>query len=124
MTERTVLITEVPLLGKDDRGMTLTLPNDRSGDYLLCYRKGGSISGRHYHTGKSAGKNPEIFYLLSGKIYFRWREIEDTQLNEAVVEAPARVEVPAKLWHELEAISDCSFLEMNSPEEGNRDTIK
>jgi hypothetical protein len=91
---------------------------------MLCYRNAGSSSGQHYHSGNSDYKNPEIMYLLSGKAALHWCPIEETAMRTDVIEAPARVEIPIRIWHQLEAISDCSFIELNTIEDGRMDSVR
>ncbi|GAA4311669.1 cupin domain-containing protein [Compostibacter hankyongensis] len=121
-----VTITPLPVINKDDRGSTLKVPNDRTGNFILCYRKAGTSSGRHYHTGKSPYKDPEVLYLLSGTALFRWYALEEgpEAMRQQEVNAPARVAVPVNVWHELQALTDCSFWEMNSLEDVQEDSVR
>jgi hypothetical protein len=119
-----VQVSPLSLINEDERGFTFRIANDRSGDFILAYRKAGSSSGRHYHTGKSPHKDPEILYLLSGEVVIRWRRIEDTAVREVKVTAPARIEIAVNIWHELVPLADCSFWEMNSLEDVQRDSIR
>ncbi|HEX5554232.1 MAG TPA: hypothetical protein VFX43_13385 [Chitinophagaceae bacterium] len=119
-----VKVTPLQMIGEDDRGATFTVFNNRSGNYMLAYRKAGSSSGRHYHTGKSAYKDPEVLYLLSGEALLRWRRIDEDVTGEIRVISPARVEIAVLIWHELVAVSDCSFWEMNSLEDVKADSIR
>lgn len=117
-------VEKLSLIGEDERGQTLHINNDRSGDFILAYRKAGSSSGRHYHTGRAAYKNPEILYLLSGEVRIRWRVLSDKKVTETTVVAPAKVVFPVNIWHELVAVTDCSFWEMNSLEDVQKDSIR
>lgn len=124
MTDCPIQVIDLSLINKDDRGFTFRIENDRSGDFILAYRKAGSSSGRHYHEGKSANKNPEILYLLSGEATIRWRRLEDKVNKEIKVVSPAKVVIPVNIWHELVPVTDCSFWEMNSLEDVQRDSIR
>lgn len=119
-----VEIMSLSLINKDERGGTFTIENDRSGNFILAYRKAGSSSGRHYHQGASPYKNPEILYLLSGEALIRWRRLEETAVKEIKVTAPVKVIIAVDIWHELVALSDCSFWEMNSLEDVKKDSIR
>lgn len=119
-----VRVSQLTRIGADDRGTSFVIENDRSGDYMLAYRKAGSSSGRHYHTGKVPGKDPEILYLLTGEALIRWRPIAESGLREVKVVAPARVEIQINIWHELVALQDCSFWEMNSLEDVRQDSVR
>lgn len=124
INEHPIRVSPLELIGEDERGASYHIRNDRSGNYMLIYRKPGSSSGRHYHTGKSPGKNPEILYLLSGVVVIRWRRLEETAVVEIRVTAPARVEIDPYIWHELVPLAACSFWEMNSLEEVQQDSIR
>lgn len=123
---KTVPVQAFPLslINEDERGATFQIENERSGNYILAYRKKGSSSGRHYHSGKSLNKNPEILYLLSGEVLIRWRKITEKDITEVKVIAPAKVVIAIDIWHELVPLSDCSFWEMNSLEDVKKDSTR
>lgn len=116
-------ITPIELKGNDERGYTAEFDNGRPGTQLLLFRKAGSISGRHYHKGLSATKNPEIFIVLYGTCAINWYKIDDPQVQSATVTGPARLEIPPYTWHEVIAETDCTFIEMNSIAEHVADTF-
>lgn len=117
-------VSPLSLINQDERGSTFRIENDRSGGYILAYRKAGSSSGRHYHTGRSKNKDPEILYLLSGEAFIRWRRLDEKEVKEIKVTSPSKVTIPVNIWHELVPISDCSFWEMNSLEDVQRDSVR
>lgn len=119
-----VRVSTPGLIGEDARGASYLVENDRTGNYMLAYRKTGTSSGRHYHTGKRPGKNPEILYLLTGEAVIRWRRLSETEIREVVVTAPARVEIDPHIWHELVPTKDCAFWEMNSLEDVQEDSVR
>ncbi len=129
MNEKQVTEVEIhslSLIGEDERGQTFHIKNNRSGNFMLAYRKAGSSSGRHYHTGKAAYKDPEVLYLLSGEVRIRWRRIEEEikRVKEIKVEAPVKILFPVYVWHELIAVTDCSFWEMNALEDVQKDAVR
>ncbi|RPE05920.1 hypothetical protein EGT74_26555 [Chitinophaga lutea] len=119
-----IIITPLELRGEDERGRNYEWQTFRTGTFVLCYRNAGSSSGQHYHTGASDYKNPEIMYLLSGKAAIHWCPIEETVLRTVEVEAPARVEIPIRIWHQLVAVTDCSFMELNTMEDVRMDSVR
>ena len=119
-----IKIEKLEKILEDNRGVSVVVPNERTGNFILAYRKANTSSGRHYHTGKSKYKDPEIIYLLSGKVEMRWYRLDDKIMHKETVEAPARIEVPINIWHELWALTDCSFWEMNSIEDVRGDSIR
>lgn len=122
--ELPVKVLSLSLINEDERGATFEIENDRTGNYILAFRKAGSSSGRHYHTGKSPHKDPEILYILSGEVVVRWRRIDEKEIKEIKVTSPAKVEIAINIWHELIPLSDCSFWEMNSLNDVKNDSIR
>ncbi len=116
-------ITPLAISGSDERGFTSEYLHERSGKQLIVFRKAGTVSGRHYHKGISATKNPEIFIVLHGTATINWRNINDTEIQSATVTAPVKLEIPPYTWHELIANTDCTCLELNSIAEHVADTF-
>lgn len=116
-------IEPIALSGSDERGYTAEYLQERSGKQLLLFRKAGSVSGRHYHKGLSATKNPEIFIVLHGSCIINWRHIDETSIQTVQINSPTRLQIPPYTWHEVIAETDCTFLEMNSIEEHKADTF-
>jgi hypothetical protein len=63
-------------------------------------------------------------YLLSGKVNLHWCPMDESELRTEIIEAPARIEIAIRIWHELEAITDCSFIELNTLEDVKRDSVR
>jgi len=117
-------ITKIDVKAVDERGTLHYFSTDRSGEFLLVYRNKGSISGQHYHKGNSAYKNPEDMLLVQGSLLLQWKEIEGTENGEVEVIAPARVLIPAGIWHQTTAQTDIVFIELNSLADGSEDTYR
>jgi dTDP-4-dehydrorhamnose 3,5-epimerase-like enzyme len=127
-------ITKIDVKAVDDRGALHYFSTDRTGEFLLVYRNKGSISGQHYHKGASANKHPEDMLLVQGAIRLLWKElvinenaahtIEGLESGEMEVVAPARVKIPAGIWHQVTAITDIVFIELNSLADGSEDTYR
>lgn len=116
-------IEPIALTGSDERGYSAEYRQERTGKQLLLFRKAGSVSGRHYHKGLSSAKNPEVFIVLHGSCIINWRLIQEDHLQTQKLEGPVRLEIPVDTWHEVIAITDCTFLEMNSIDEHIADTF-
>jgi oxalate decarboxylase/phosphoglucose isomerase-like protein (cupin superfamily) len=116
-------ILPIAINNTDARGFTCEFTNDRLGEQLLVFRKAGTISGRHYHKGISATKNPEVFIVISGTCTFNWKHIDDTEIQSATVTGPTRIEVPPFIWHEVIPVTDCTCIELNSVAEHVADTF-
>lgn len=120
-----IKVTPLALMGQDDRGSNYTWDCSRTGEFILCYRNAGSSSGQHYHEGKSPNKDPEVLYLLSGKAELHWCTLDKRdEMFVIEIQSPARVEVPVLIWHQLIAVTDCSFLELNSMADVQADSIR
>lgn len=116
-------VEKIELKGNDERGYVAEYFHNRSGQQLLVFSNAGSVRGRHYHKGLSETKNPEILILISGQIKIVCKKIGENEIKEQVVAAPARIEFQPFEWHELTAITACSFIEMNSLKEHIEDTF-
>ena len=119
-----IQVSEIDVKAIDERGALHFFSTDRSGEFLLVYRKAGTISGQHYHKGLHQGKNPEEMLLVQGEIILNWRDIQTEEIGTLNIKAPSRVIIPAKIWHEVNAITDIVFIELNSLKDGSEDTYR
>ena len=108
----------------DERGALHYFSTNRTGEFLLVYRNAGTISGQHYHKGKSPGKNPEEMLLVQGSIHMEWKNLLTEAKGNLTIEAPSRVIIEANVWHEVKALTDIIFIELNSLAEGSEDTYR
>ena len=119
-----VSVSKIDVKAIDERGALHYFSTNRTGEFLLVYRKAGTISGQHYHKGKSAGKNPEEMLLVQGAIQMEWKNLLTEEKGNLTIEAPSRVIIEANVWHEVKAMTDIIFLELNSLAEGSEDTYR
>lgn len=119
-----VTITPLTLYAQHERGKTLLFDNQRTGEFILGYRVKDSISGRHYHKGLVKYKNPEILILVSGSIQLKTIDLETKNEQSVIIKEPSCIEISAMIWHEVLALTDCVFLEMNSIADCEADTHK
>jgi hypothetical protein len=117
-----VKVSTIDVKAVDERGALHYFATDRTGEFLLVYRNAGTVSGQHYHKGISVGKNPEDMLLVQGKANLHWKDLETMEEKTIQLIAPTRVKIPANIWHELTAITDIVFIELNSLSEGSEDT--
>jgi hypothetical protein len=117
-----VTITEIDLKAIDERGALHYFSTDRTGEFLLVYRKEGAVSGQHYHTGISANKNPEDMLLVQGILSLHWKHLITKEEQTIEVKAPSRIVIPAGIWHEVTALTPIIFIELNSLADGSEDT--
>ncbi|KAB2912813.1 MAG: hypothetical protein F9K23_18515 [Bacteroidetes bacterium] len=119
-----VIITPLTLYAQHERGKTMLFDNQRTGEFILGYRVKDSISGRHYHTGAAGYKNPEVLILISGSIQLKTIDLDTKNEQVVMIEEPSCIEIFAMVWHEVLALTDCVFLEMNSIADCEADTHK
>ena len=119
-----VSVSTIDVKAIDERGALHYFSTNRTGEFLLVYRKAGTISGQHYHKGKSAGKNPEEMLLVQGRLTMNWKNLNTEEKGSLTIEAPSRVIIEANVWHEVKALTDIIFIELNSLVEGSEDTYR
>ena len=119
-----VSVSKIDVKAIDERGALHYFSTDRTGEFLLVYRNAGTISGQHYHKGKSPGKNPEEMLLVQGNIHMEWKNLLTEEKGNLTIEAPSRVIIEANVWHEVKALTDIIFIELNSLAEGSEDTYR
>ena len=119
-----VSVSKIDVKAIDERGALHYFSTNRTGEFLLVYRKEGTISGQHYHKGKSPGKNPEEMLLVQGSIHMEWKNLLTEEKGTLTIEAPSRVIIEANVWHEVKALTDIIFIELNSLAEGSEDTYR
>lgn len=110
-------------IGENEKGATFSFNNlSRNGDLICGYRKAESISGRHYHEGKSPGKNPEVFIILQGEAELYAKNLQTDEEIRMEIKEPSFIEIYPFIWHEVKAITDFVFLELNTIEQHADDT--
>ena len=119
-----VNVSKIDVKAIDERGALHYFSTNRTGEFLLVYRNAGTISGQHYHKGKSLGKNPEEMLLVQGSIHMEWKNLLTEEKGNLTIEAPSRVIIEANVWHEVKALTDIIFIELNSLAEGSEDTYR
>ena len=119
-----IKVTPLDLIGQDERGSNYGWSANRNGDFMFCTRKAGSSSGQHYHEGKSDYKNPEILFLFTGEVQIDWCALDGRKIETVFAKAPARIEVPVNVWHQVIAVTDCCLIELNSIEDVRRDSVR
>jgi len=119
-----VTVSNIDVKAIDERGALHYFSTNRTGEFLIVYRNAGSISGQHYHTGKSPGKNPEEMLLVQGSLTMNWKNLNNNEIGTIQVKAPSRILIEPNIWHETIAITDIVFIELNSLVDGSEDTYR
>jgi hypothetical protein len=117
-------IITIDKIGEDERGATHYFNTDRTGQFIVAYRKTGSISGRHYHKGIAPTKNPEQLILMQGEATVNWFDTRTSIEGSLKVKAPARIHIQPWAWHEVIADTDIIILELNGLEDAKDDTFR
>lgn len=119
-----VEIIRVDKIAEDERGATHYFDTDRTGQFIIAYRKIGSISGRHYHKGTAPTKNPEQLILMQGVATVNWFDVKSDAKGSIQVKAPAKIIIQPWAWHEVIADTDIVMFELNGLEDAKDDTFR
>ena len=119
-----VKVTPINKIGEDERGSTHYFDTDRTGQFIIAYRKKGSENAKHYHKGTALTKNPEIIVIMQGEVTLNWHDMLSDKKGVEKIVAPAMVEIEAWAWHEVIADTDIVVFELNGLEDAKDDTFK
>lgn len=119
-----VEIIPIEKIGEDERGSTHIFDTDRTGQFIISYRKAGSLSGRHYHKGRSPYKHPEKIILMKGEATVNWLDVQGNEKGSIKVSAPSMVVIQPWIWHEVVADTDIIVFELNALADGQGDTFR
>jgi dTDP-4-dehydrorhamnose 3,5-epimerase-like enzyme len=119
-----VNIIPIQKIGEDQRGSTHIFETDRTGEFIIAFRNKGSLSGRHYHKGRSDHKNPEKIIIMKGEATVNWIDIKTGEKGVAKAIAPAMVTIAPWVWHEVVADEDMVVFELNALADGQGDTFQ
>lgn len=117
-------IVPIAMIAEDERGSTHYFDTDRTGQFIIAYRKAGSASGRHYHKGSAKYKNPEKVIVMSGEVTVNWFDVRSNAKGSSKVLAPAMIIVQPWAWHEVIADTDVVIFELNALDDGKEDTYR
>ena len=120
-----VTVTPVNKKAEDERGSTHFFNTDRTGEFIIAYRKKGSVNAQHYHKGTAVTKNPEQLILMQGSITLNWFDVRNKDINGSLkIVAPSMVEIKPWAWHEAIADTDFVMFELNGLEDAKEDTFR
>ena len=115
------IISWSEFLPGDLRGPSYNLEFDNKRFFNIAKRKTGSVSGKHYHKGKSRSKNPEFLFIIEGKFRLSLMDINSKEKEEFTLEGPLLLRIPPYIYHELHALTDLYFIDFN---EEDLDVVK
>ncbi len=117
-------IIPIKKIGEDERGATHYFDTDRTGQFIIAYRKAGTASGRHYHKGTAPTKNPEQIIIMTGEATINWYDVRGESKGSVKVSAPVQINVQPWAWHEVIADTDIVVFELNGLEDAKDDTFR
>ncbi|MBT3814653.1 hypothetical protein HOE37_01540 [Candidatus Woesearchaeota archaeon] len=107
-----------------ERGSSFFAKNEGRPLISILKRNKGTVSGHHYHTEKTKGKNPEVFVLISGKMELYVEDIKTKESQTHIIEENTLFEIPPYIYHEVKAITDFVALEFNVSMEDQTNVIE
>lgn len=119
-----IKVEPIHQIGEDERGSTYTFNMDRTGEFIVGFRKAGSSSGKHYHKGRSPYKCPEKFMIMQGEATVYWRNVKGEESGREKITGPAIVYFEPWIWHDIIADTNIVFYELNSLADGRDDTFR
>lgn len=116
----------------DERGETFSyVASQPSGamkkgfkELLILKRKKGSIAGKHYHNGTDPTRNPEIQYVISGKLRLVVKDLGTGAKESFVLGPDTEVRISPNIYHHMEFLEDTVFLELHSEVSPYKDVHK
>jgi quercetin dioxygenase-like cupin family protein len=77
----------------------------------------GGVCSEHCHRAKT-----NLFLIISGQLLIRvWK---DNLVDEIILESGEYTSVPPNTYHQFEAITDCTFIEVYFPEGITKDIVR
>lgn len=114
MTDQKVKLYPLETIGNNEKGHTLSLPDTiQNRGMLSAFRYAGSVNGGHFHKGVSSEKDPEMLILLSGTAELFYKDLTTNQSATKHLSEPLLIHIYPYIWHELKALTNIQFVEMN-----------
>ncbi len=99
----------------DERGDTFGyVSENKFGEIMIVRRKKGSVAGNHYHTGSDPTRNPEIQFILSGKVQFVAKNLTTKEEGTFIIEPNTEIKISPMVFHKMEMLEDTTFLEFHT----------
>ena len=104
-------VTTIPKI-VNEKGITIEWCRGVTGKQVSIYvRKKGTRFAQHYHSGIDPSKNPERFFLVSGKVKFTFVDFDKKNREEVTVTEHQEMLIYPNVPHLAEAIEDSVFVE-------------
>jgi len=110
-----VKITKLEPASLDARGSVYEWCKGQKGLQVSVFkREKGMPFANHYHKGEDPSKNPEKFFVVSGKVKLMAYNGVTNKSLEAVVDCGTEILIFPDILHTFEALTDVIFLEYRS----------
>ncbi len=118
-----VNLLNLGVVAENEKGTTFAANTQNRDDFLIVKRKAGTRNGCHFHKGQVNSKNPEILFVIEGKAELYAYDLKNGEEGKSTITTGFYLEIFPFVWHELNVLSDITFLEMNSIEAHKSDTF-
>ena len=108
----------------DIRGNVYHVIENRPGLQVTVYtRKSGVSFANHFHKGGDPAKNPEIFFLINGRVEMAAKNQRGEEFK-TVLEPGHLLEIDPGIYHSMLALDDVVFFEYRATvfDESNKDS--
>jgi len=109
----------------DDRGsVSGYVANEKIKEVLIVKRRKGSVSGNHYHTGSDPTRNPEIQFIISGKMRLIAKNLDTNEQEQHILTENTEIRIYPRVFHRIEMLEDTIFIEFHVEESDYQDVVK
>ncbi len=109
---------------EDERGDTFGYVGGPYGEIMIIRRKKDSIAGNHYHTGSDPTRNPEIQFVVSGKISFYAKNLDTNEEFTFIISPNTEIRISPQVFHRMEMLEDTVFLEFHTEVSDCKDVVR
>lgn len=109
---------------EDERGNTFGyIAKKKIKEILIVRRKKGTYSGNHYHTGSDPTRNPEIQYIISGRLNFIAKNLDTNEEESHILGTDTEIRIHPRVFHRLEMLEDTIFAEFHTETSDFKDVV-
>lgn len=118
-------ITKINPIKDDPRGLAFGFELQNKSYFIVLNRKKETVSGSHYHKGKTKSKNPETFFLAKGIIKVILKDIKTGDSETVEITENNILKIPPLIYHEVHTLTDIILIEFNEEKSDfYNDTVK
>lgn len=95
----------------DDKGPVFNFNLFGQRTFVTAYsRHAGLETNGHFHKGDDPSRDPEIIYLVAGKIQFDFEDLEGNKSRETLYPGEV-ITIPKLIFHKYHILSSSAFFE-------------